>query len=203
MKIAVIPDGAMMIIHLVTKNGHEYLSSTNLSEEKLRKKDPYDDSFCDYDAPPFSMKDHERLTGNKYASCETPSGLRGRMSMFDFIIRDADAAIIMGPRPKGYKHMYNHLNELILFSCVGCYNHYKLLIQLIKQKEIPILELAYPDNREKIICMIDRINDFLQGLHTGKYKNEVINDDNLNCDMRPYKKKISLNDLEKIINEFN
>lgn len=51
--------------------------------------------------------------------------------------------------------------------------------------------------------MIDRINDFLQGLHTGKYKNEVINDDNLNCDMRPYKKKISLNDLEKIINEFN
>lgn len=38
MKIAVIPDGAMMIIHLVTKNGHEYLSSTNLSEEKLRKR---------------------------------------------------------------------------------------------------------------------------------------------------------------------
>lgn len=201
MKIAVIPDGAIMIVHLITKNGHEYLSSTNLSEEKLRNKDPYDDSVCDYDAPPFSLKDYERLSGNKYASCETPSGLRGRASMFDSIIQNADAAIIMGMPSKNYKSMYNTLNELILFSCVGCYNHYKLMIHLIKQKNIPILELAYPESRDSIIVMIERINNFLQMLHTNEYENKVINEDNLNSDMKCFEEKVSLNDFKKIIDE--
>ena len=31
MKIAVLPDAAMMIVHLITKNGHEYLSVVILS----------------------------------------------------------------------------------------------------------------------------------------------------------------------------
>ena len=201
MKIAVIPDGAIMIVHLITKNDHEYLSSTNLSEEKLRNKDPYDDSVCDYDAPPFSLKDYERLSGNNYASCETPSGLRSRASMFGSIIQNADAAIIMGIPSKNYKPMYNTLNELILFNCVGCYNHYKLMIYLIKQKNIPILELAYPESRDSIIVMIERINNFLQMLHTNEYENKVINEDNLNSDMKCFEEKVSLNDFKKIIDK--
>lgn len=56
MKIAVLPDAAMMIVHLITKNGHEYLSSTNITEEKLREKDPYDDSDFDENEPPLDRK---------------------------------------------------------------------------------------------------------------------------------------------------
>ena len=37
MKIAVLPDAAMMIVHLITKNGHEYLSSTNIRKAQRKR----------------------------------------------------------------------------------------------------------------------------------------------------------------------
>ncbi len=198
MKIAVLPDAAMMIVHLITKNGHEYLSSTNITEEKLRQKDPYDESKFDENAPPFTMTGVETLIGNKYTSNEAPSGVRGRLSLFDRIIRESEAAIIIGQPPKGYKRMYNLLNELILFSCVSCSNHHKLTVNLLKEKGIPILEVAYPTNRDEIIKMINRVNDFLQNLDN---KNKIYNEDNLTVDLKPKREKISLNELKKIIEE--
>lgn len=202
-KIAVIPDGAMLIVHLVTKNNHEYLSSTNITEEKLRNKDPYDEDVCDYDAPPFNMEGYGSLVGNKYTSCETPSGFRGHLSLFDNIIQNAQAAIIMGLPPKNYEHMYDTLNELILFSCVGCYNNYKLVVSLLKKKNIPILEIAYPTTRDDLINMFDRINRFLQDLHKKEVDCSIINEDNLNIDLKVNKEKISVNDFNKILDEIN
>ena len=197
MKIAVLPDAAMMIVHLITKNGHEYLSSTNISEEKLREKDPYDDSDFDENAPPFNMTGMKILIGNKYTTNETPSGVRGRLSLFDQIIQESEAAIIIGQAPKKYNHMYNTLNELILFSCVSCYNHHKLTVSLLKKKGIPILEVAYPTTRDEIINMIKRVNHFLKNLDN----NKIINDDNLTVDLKAYEEKISLEEFKNIINE--
>lgn len=201
MKIAVVPDGAMIITHLITKNGHEYLSSTKITEEKLREKDPYDDSCGDQNLPPFSMRGHHILIGNKYTSNEVASGVRGRLSLFDEIIQQADAAIIMGLPPKNYTPIYNTLNELILFACVGCSNNYKLTIKLLKDKKIPILELKYPTTKEEIINLIERVNAFLQNLHEGNIENKIINEDKLTVDLKIKKEKISLDELNKIINE--
>lgn len=201
MKVAVLPDLAMIITHLVTKNGHEVLSATNMSEDKLRDRDPYADEAFDRDEPPFNMKGHEVMAGNKYASCETPSGLRGRLSLFDNIIQNSEAAIILGPPPRNYKHMYDNLNELILFSCIGCANQYKLVVKLLKQNNIPILELAYPTNRDEIISLINRVNDFLQKLGTDEIKPGIINDDKLTVELRPSNKKITPYEFRNIVNE--
>lgn len=200
MKIAVLPDAAMMIVHLVTKNGHEYLSSTNISEEKLREKDPYDESDFDESLPPFTMTADETLVGNKYTTNESPSGVRGRLSLFDKIIRESEAAIILGQPPEDYNHMYNLLNELILFSCVSCYNHHKLVISELKKKNIPILEVAYPTTKDEIILMINKVNDFLKNLED---KKGIYNSDNLSVDLKTKVDKIPLNELEKIIKEVN
>lgn len=202
MKVGMVPDGAILIEHLITKNGHEYLSTTNFSEDKLKSKDPYDENHFDYDSPPFNMKGYETLKGNEYASCETPSGIRGRLSLYDNIIKNADAVIILGMPPRHYKHMYSVLNELILFSCVGCFNEYNLLTKVLKKRDIPILELGYPTTRDAIINLINRINDFLQNLDY--YVNQggcILNDDNLSTTMKPQEDKISYEDFKDIVND--
>lgn len=198
MKIAVLPDATMMIVHLVTKNGHEYISSTNISEETLRDKDPYDERDFDENLPPFTQTPDDTLVGNNYTTSEAPSGVRGRLSLFDKIIRESEAAIIMGKPPKHYNHMYNLLNELILFSSIPCSNHYKLVISLLKKKNIPILEVAYPTTREEIINMIQKVNEFLENIEN---RQGLYNEDNLNIDLRPKVNKMPLNELEEIIKE--
>lgn len=198
MKIAVLPDAAMMIVHLVTKNGHEYISSTNISEETLRNKDPYDENDFDENLPPFTITTDDTLQGNKYTTSEAPSGVRGRLSLFDRIINESEAAIIIGQPPRHYNHMYNLLNELILFSCVQCSNHYKLVISQLKKKNIPILEVSYPTTREEIIRMIQKVNEFLENIED---KKGLYNEDNLNTDLKPRVNKIPPSELEEIIKE--
>lgn len=198
MKIAVLPDAAMMIVHLVTKNGHEYISSTNISEETLRNKDPYDESAFDESLPPFTMTGDNPLIGNKYTTSEAPSGVRGRLSLFDRIIMESEAAIIIGQPPKDYKHMYNHLNELILFSCVSCSNHQRLVVSSLKKRNIPILEVAFPTSRDEIISMIQRVDEFLKNLEN---KSGLYNDDNLSVDLVKKVERIPLDELEEIIKE--
>lgn len=199
MKVAVIPDAAMMIVHLIGKNGHEYLSPTNLSEEKLRAKDPYDESTVDYDAPPYNMTEESTLVGNKYVSGEAPSGVKGRMSLYDNIITNAEAAVILGRPPKNYKKMYNTLNHLILFGSVSCINHHSLVVKLIKQKNIPILQVSFPTTRDEIIRIIGKVNCFLKNLD--KIEPKLINDDNLDINLRKKQDKYSLNDFKKIIRD--
>lgn len=201
MKIAVIPDAAMIVVNMINKYGHEYLSSTNLSTEKLRQKDPYDEAPFDESLPPFNMTGKNPLIGNKYTSNETPSGLRGRMSLFDNIIQNSDAAIIIGNPPLKYSHMYDTLNELILFGCVSCGNLDRLVVHLLKQKNMPILELAYPTTQKDLEKFIQRIKEFLLKLDDIQGKKLLINDDNLNIDLRQHKQKIALNEFEEIINE--
>ena len=200
MKIAVLPDAAMMIVHLITKNGHEYLSSTNITEEKLREKDPYDDSDFDENEPPFSIHYKNVLIGNKYTTNETPSGVRGRLSLFDKIIQESEAAIVIGKEPKKYKHMYNTLNEMILFGCMSCQNTESLILKLLRQRNIPILEVAYPTNAQEIIDMINKVNNFLK---TIKEEERIVTEKVLTTDLEKPKQKVSVEQFAEIVEKYN
>ena len=203
MKIAVIPDGAMIVVNMINRYNHEYLSSTNFSPERMHKKDPHDESCFDESLPPFTMTGKNPLNANKYTSNETPSGLRGRMSLYEYILENAQAAIIISKAPSDYNHLYDTLNEMILFGCISCDNQQNLLVYLLKKKQIPILQLKYPVTNNQLEHFIQRTGDFLRNLDKYENKKVLVNDDNLNVDLTQHKDKITLNELEDIINEIN
>lgn len=172
MNIIVIPDGAMIIVPLIEKNGHTYLSPTDFSK--------YDNEVNLN--PDFKIN----------MSSETPSGVRGRISLLAPLLDEADAAIILGQRPAKYKPMYNVLNELILFCGNGCNNAHSLAVNLVSDLNIPVLKLAYPTTRAEIINLIAKVNLFLKDFDSS------ISDD-LNCDLKNKKEKIPFNDFNKIL----
>ena len=172
MNVIVIPDGAMIVVPLIEKNGHTYLSPTNFSkynnEVNLN--------------PNFKVN----------MSSETPSGVRGRISLLMPLLDKADAAIVLGQRPENYEPMYDVLNELILFCGNGCNNAHSLAVSIVSQLDIPVLKLAYPTSRDDIIKLIDKVNLFLKDFDSS------IGDD-LDADLRNKSKKVSLDEFEKII----
>ena len=172
MNIIVIPDGAMIIVPLIEKNGHTYLSPTNFSK--------YNN---DVDLNPDFKVD---------LPSETPSGVRGRISLLAPLLDKADAAIILGRRPAGYRPMYDVLNELILFCGNGCNNAHYLSANIVSQLDIPILKLAFPTTRDEIISLIDKVNSFLKDFDSS------ISDD-LSTDLKNKKERIPLRDFNEIV----
>lgn len=203
MKVALLPEGGVLITNLIYKNGHTPLQMTNMSPEKARDKDPYDDEVIDYNAPPYNLNGSLIQEGNKYVGNEIPSGIKGRLTLADHIIKEAEAVIILGRAPKNRTRMYDRLNSaILLYGGVGTGNFPKFLLYLLRKKNIPRLEMAYPTNKEELINIFERTNTFLQNLE--KYpKNYVSNDDNLTTDGIPYKKKLPLDVFESIVNETN
>ena len=86
------------------------------------------------------------------------------------------AVIMMSGSPKN--HMYNTLNELILFGGgTGCLNTKLLMESQIREKSIPFLILDYPNTAQEIIDLIDEINNFLDylgELENGKANGEYV-----------------------------
>ena len=111
----------------------------------------------------FSKSDNSLNTFlNTYNSSELPSGVKGRLFLFSKIIDKADAAIVIGRRPKKYKRMYDALNDLILFGGNACNNAHSLFLKMIGDADIPTLRLDYPTTQSEIIDLIDRTNSFLR-----------------------------------------
>lgn len=203
MKVAVIPDAAMIVIPLIEKNGHEYISPTNFSKFNNNQNADPDDKI-DRNKAPFTLYGDRILIGNKYTTNEVPSGVRGRLSLMDNIIQNAEAAIILGQRPKDYKPMYDTLNELILFGGTGCINEHRLVINIMKSRKIPILEIAHPNNQKDLINLIDRTNTFLKNLEKYKNKKILFNEDNLTLELKQKENdKIDLKKLENIFKNYN
>ena len=119
MKVAVIPDAAMIVVPLIEKNGHEYISPTNFS--KYNNMD-VSSGKCDDTQAPYTLNRDNILLGSSYFSNELPSGVKGRLTLFSRVLELADAFIVLGKRPEHYKRMYDVLNELILFGGSGCSN---------------------------------------------------------------------------------
>ena len=150
MNVCVVPDAAMIVIPLIEKQGHSYISPTNFSR--------YDN---------MDIAEGNLALDNAIAphmSSELPSGVRSRLFLFSKIVDKVDAAIIIGYPPKIYNRMYNSLNELILFGCNSCNNAHTLTVKIINELNIPTLKLAFPTTRDEIIFLIDKTNLFLKNL---------------------------------------
>lgn len=203
MKVALIPEGGVLITNLIFKNGHTPLQIYEMTPEKARKKDPYDEELIDYDSPLYNLTGRLVQAGNKYVSNEVPSAIKGRLSLAEHILREAEAVIVLGRAPKNRTRMYDRLNStILLYGGVGRGNFPKYLLYLLRKKNVPRLEMAYPTNRDELIKLFERTNTFLQNLEN--YPNDYVsNTDNLTTDAVPYKKRISVNEFESIVKESN
>lgn len=178
MNVMVVPDAAMIVIPLIEKNGHEYISPSNFSR--------YDNmDICEGN---FAF---DNLI-NKYCSSELPSGVKGRLFLFSQIVDKADAAIVIGKRTKGHPKMYGALNDLILFGGNACNNSHSLEVKIVNDLNIPTLKLAYPTNQEQLINLIDKTNNFLKNL------DDTYSDD-LGADLSLKKDKCPVTDVKKIL----
>ena len=176
MNIIVIPDASMIVIPLIERNGHTYLSPSNFSR--------YDNmDICE-----GNLTFDNLIT--KYSSSELPSGVKSRLYLFSNVIDRADAAIIIGKRPREYERMYDSLNDLILFGGNACNNAHSLFVKIVNDLDIPTLRLAYPTTRDEIISMIDKTNHFLKNLDSYSQ---------LGVDLRPKEEKYPLSDVKKIL----
>lgn len=181
MNVIVVPDASMIVIPLIEKNGHRYLSPSNFSK--------YDNmDICEGN---FSF---DNLI-NTYCSSELPSGLKGRLFLFSQVAEKADAAIIIGRRPKKRTKMYNALNDLILFGGNACNNSHSLEVKIVNDLDIPVLRLAYPTDQNQLIRLIDKTNSFLKNLDDSR------NSDDLNVDLTLKKEKYPLDDVRKILDK--
>ncbi|MBQ2832719.1 DUF2112 family protein [Methanobrevibacter sp.] len=182
MNVVVVPDASMIVIPLIEKNGHNYLSPSNFSK--------YDNmDICEGNLVFDNII-------SEYCSSEMPSGVKSRLILFSKVINEADAAIVIGKRPKNHKPIYNTLNDLILFGSNACNNAHSLSLKILHDLNIPVLKLSYPTNQKRIIDLIDKTNYFLKNL------NEMSDDsnlDNLNVDLYPNKDKCDVFDVKKIL----
>ena len=176
--VLVIPDASMIVIPLIEKNGHTYISPTNFSR--------YDNmDLCEGNVG------FDNLI-SKYSLSELPSGVKSKLYLFSKIIDDADAAIVIGRRPENRVRMYDILNDLILFGGNACNNAHSLMVKIVEDLNIPVLKLAYPSNQDELIGLIDKTNIFLKDL-------ESFSDD-LNVDLTPRKTKVPLEHVKKLLN---
>ena len=182
MNVIVIPDASMIVIPLIEKNGHTYLSPSNFSR--------YDNmDICEGNLA------FDNLI-SKYSSSELPSGVKSRLFLFSKIIDKADAAIIIGKRPKDRERLYDSLNDLILFGGNACNNARNLEVKIVQDLDIPTLKLAYPMNRTQLIELIDKTNYFLKNLEK---ISGIVNEDNLAADSYPKKEKYPISDVKCIL----
>lgn len=178
MNILVIPDASMIVIPLIEKNGHTYVSPTDFSR--------YDNmDLCKGNVSFDTLI-------SRYSTGELPSGVKSRLYLFSKIIDDADAAIIIGRRPENRVRMYDALNDLILFGGNACNNAHSLMVKIVEDLDIPVLKLAYPSNQDELIGLIDKTNIFLEDLKSF--------DDDLDVDLTPRKTKVPIEHVKKLLN---
>ncbi len=141
MKIFIYPTNSLILSDLVERFGHEPLAIMSEIGKKVRAQG--------LDSPPINITPEEPKLGLKYAAVEVPSGVRGRMALFDPLIREADAAIIVR-------------DPVVSFGCMGCARTNELVNFLIRAKKIPMLELDYPTTEEEAKEFVYKISEFLK-----------------------------------------
>ena len=203
MKIALIPEAGVLITNLIFKNGHTPLQMYEMTPEKARQKDSSDEEMIDSTSALYKLNGYRVQEGNKYVGNEVPSGIKGRLTLADHIIQEAEAVIVLGRAQKNRTRMYDTLNSaILLYGGVGTGNFPKFLLYQLRKKNVPRLEMAYPRNRDELIKIFERTNTFLQNLENYS-KNYVSNDDNLTTDAISYKEKIAVEEFREIANKYN
>jgi len=142
-KVFIYPATSLILSDLVARHGHTPLSSAVAIRERIQT--------AGLESPPLQITPEEPKKGLKWAAVEVPSGVRGRMALYGPMIEVCDAAII--------------INDADLsFGCMGCARTNELLKFLLRQKEIPKLDLNYPKSEEEGTKFVAAIRKFLDGL---------------------------------------
>ncbi|HLB71545.1 MAG: methanogenesis marker 5 protein [Candidatus Methanoperedens sp.] len=149
MKIFIYPTNSLILSDLVARFGHEPLAIMQEISKKIKTGG--------LDSPPLNITPEDPKFGLKYAAVEVPSGVRGRMSLFDPLLTQAGAAIIVR-------------DPVISFGCMGCARTNELVNFLIRAKKIPMLELDYPVSEEDAREFVFRISEFLKSLKPAEEK---------------------------------
>ncbi|MDK2876813.1 MAG: hypothetical protein PWQ22_1223 [Archaeoglobaceae archaeon] len=140
-KVIVHPINSLILADLIERSGHQPL--TMMAEIRKLVRNP------EIDAPPRNITTEDVIRGLKYASIEMPSGIRGRLGVWDELIQSAEAGLIA--------------NYEYAFGCAGC-THNDVLIYLIKSKGIPFVKLNLPKTYEEARKFVEEIFSFLKTL---------------------------------------
>jgi len=142
-KVFIYPSTSLILSDMVARWGHEPLGAAVAVRERIQTPG--------LDSPPLQMTPEQPKKGLKYAAVEVPSGVRGRMALFGPMIDEAEAAIIVNDAD-------------LAFGCMGCARTNELITFLIRQREIPTLDVRYPESEEEGVTFVTAIRDFLKGL---------------------------------------
>ncbi|NLD57449.1 MAG: methanogenesis marker 5 protein [Methanomicrobiales archaeon] len=142
-KVFIYPATSLILSDMVARFGHTPLSSAVAIRERIQTPG--------LESPPLQITPEEPKKGLKWAAVEVPAGVRGRMSLYGPMVEEAEAAII--------------INDADLsFGCMGCARTNELIKFLLREKDIPKLDLVYPKNEEDGVQFVAAIKRFLDGL---------------------------------------
>ncbi|HJJ29769.1 MAG TPA: methanogenesis marker 5 protein [Methanocorpusculum sp.] len=146
-KVFIYPATSLILSDLVERFGHKPLGSALSIREHVQAPG--------FDSPPIQMTAEDPQKGLKWAAVEVPSGIRGRMSLYGPLVEEAEAAIIID-EPE------------LAFGCMGCARTNELLAFILREKDIPRLELRYPTSKEEGVTFVAKIKQFLMDLEVKK-----------------------------------
>jgi putative methanogenesis marker protein 5 len=142
-KVFIYPATSLILSDLVARFGHEPLGSALSIREHVQTPG--------FDSPPIQMTSEDPQKGLKWAAVEVPSGIRGRMALYGPLVEEAEAAIIIDEPD-------------LAFGCMGCARTNELLVFMLREKEMPKLELRYPASKEEGVTFVAKIKQFLNEL---------------------------------------
>jgi len=142
-KVFIYPATSLILTDMVTRFGHTPLSSAVAIRERIQT--------AGLESVPLQITPEEPKKGLRWAAVEVPSGVRGRMSLYGPMIEEAEAAIIINDAD-------------LAFGCMGCARTNELIKFLLRQKEMPILDLTYPQNEAEGLTFVAAIKRFLSEL---------------------------------------
>jgi putative methanogenesis marker protein 5 len=146
-KVFIYPATSLILTDMVTRFGHTPLSSAVAIRERIQT--------AGLESVPLQITPEEPKKGLRWAAVEVPSGVRGRMALYGPMIEECDAAIIINDAD-------------LAFGCMGCARTNELIKFLIRQKEIPKLDLDYPKNEAEGLPFVAAIKRFLTELGASK-----------------------------------
>ena len=146
-KVFIYPATSLILTDMVTRFGHTPLSSAVAIRERIQT--------AGLESVPLQITPEEPKKGLRWAAVEVPSGVRGRMSLYGPMIEESEAAIIINDAD-------------LAFGCMGCARTNELIKFLLRQKEMPILDLTYPQNEAEGLTFVAAIKQFLSELGAKK-----------------------------------
>ena len=146
-KIFIYPTTSLILSDLVARYGHTPLSSAIAVRERIQT--------AGIESVPLQITPEEPKKGLRWAAVEVPSGVRGRMALYGPMIEACDAAIVINDAD-------------LAFGCMGCARTNELIKYLIREKNVPRLDLNYPKNEEEGVRFVAAIKRFLAETGGGK-----------------------------------